>query len=103
MRLLELLLTRLACASAKDKLAPELPAERDLPVVCSLLVDDGVVMLQVGAKALGLERDPQRILMHGIGVLRPVAKVVRIEREGLAQVFYRLWVFVEEDLADTVS
>ena len=82
--LLELLLARLTSATTKDKLTPELPLERDAPVLSSLLVDDGVVVLQVGAEALSLERNPQRVLVHGIGVLAPVAKVVGVQGEGLA-------------------
>jgi hypothetical protein len=96
--LLELLLAWLACAATKDQLTPQLPAQWDVPVRSGLLVDDGVVVLQVGAEALGLERDPQSILVHGVGVLRPVAKVVGIEGELLAQVFDGFGVFVEEDL-----
>ena len=56
--LLELLLTRLAGTATKDQLRPQLPLERDAPVLSGLLVDDGVVVLQVGAEALGLERNP---------------------------------------------
>jgi hypothetical protein len=39
---LELFLVRLARASTKDELAPELPLERDVPVLRSLLVNNGV-------------------------------------------------------------
>lgn len=67
--LLELLLARLTSATTKDKLAPELPLERDAPVLSSLLVNDGVVVLQVGAEALRLEGNPQSVLVHGVGVL----------------------------------
>lgn len=97
-RPLELLLARLARTPAKHQLRAQLPLERDLPVVCSLLVDDGVVVLQVGAEALGLERNPQSVLVHGVGVLGPVAEVVRVQREGFAQVLDGLGGFVEEDL-----
>jgi hypothetical protein len=97
--LLELLLARLASAATKDKLRPELPLERDVPVISSLLVDDGVVVLQVGAEALGLKRNPERVLVHGVGVLGPVAEVVCVQREGLAEVLDGLGGFVEKDLA----
>lgn len=96
--LLELLLARLTATATKHQLAPELPLERDAPVLRRLLVNDGVVVLQVGAEALGLERDPQSVLVHGVGVLGPVAEVVRVEGEGLAEVFDGLGGFVEEDL-----
>lgn len=96
--LLELLLAWLACAAAKDELASQLPLERDAPLLGSLLVDDGVVMLEVGTEAFGLERDPQRVLVHSVGVLRPVAEVVGVERELLAEVLDGLRVLVEENL-----
>ena len=101
--LLELLLTRLAGTATKDQLRPQLPLERDAPVLSGLLVDDGVVVLQVGAEALGLERNPQRVLVHGVGVLAPVAEVVGVQGEGLAQVLDWLGRFVEEDLSAHVS
>lgn len=95
---LELLVARLARAATKDQLAPELPLERDVPVLRCLLVDDRVVVLQVGAKALCLEGNPECILVHGVGVLGPVAEVVRVNGEGLAEVLDGLRVFVAEDL-----
>jgi hypothetical protein len=97
--LLELLLARLASAATKDKLPPELPLERDAPVLSSLLVNDGVVVLKVGAEALSLERNPDCVLVHGVGVLGPVTEVVCVQREGLAEVLNGLGSFVEEDLA----
>lgn len=96
--LLELLLARLASAATKDQLGPELPLERDAPVLSSLLINDGVVVLQVCAEALSLERNPQRVLVHGVGVLGPVTEVVGVERERLAQVVDGLGGFIEEDL-----
>jgi hypothetical protein len=101
--LLELLLTRLAGTATKDQLRPQRPLEGDAPVLSGLLVDDGVVVLKVGAEALGLERNPQRVLVHGVGVLAPVAKVVGVQGEGLAQVLDGLGRFVEEDLSVHVS
>jgi hypothetical protein len=96
--LLELLLAWLTSTAAEDKLSSQLPVERDVPLLSSLLVDDGVVMLQVGTEALSLERDPQCVLVHGVGVLGPVAEVVSIERERLAEVLDGLRVLVEENL-----
>ena len=117
--ILELLLTRLTCASTKDQLTPELPLKRDFPVLGSLLVNDGVVVLEVGAEALGLEGYPQSILVHGVGVLGPVAKVVCVDGWGrervspdkvfvrlvcialtvsFTEVFNRLGIFVAQDL-----
>lgn len=100
--LLELLLARLASTSTKDQLGPELVLKRDLPVLSGLLVDDGVVMLEVGAEAFSLEGNPEGVLVHGVGVLRPVAEVVCVEREGFAEVLNRLGVFVKEDLVDVL-
>lgn len=82
----------------KHQLRPELPVERDVVVFLHLLVDDGVVVLQVCAEAFGLEGNPQRVLVHGGGVLAPVAEVVRVDGEGFAQGFDGLGVFEEEDL-----
>lgn len=96
--LLELLLTGLASTATEDQLRPELPLKRNAPVLSGLLVDDRVVVLQVGAETLGLERNPECVLVHGVGVLGPVAEVVGIEGEGLAQVLDGLGGFVEEDL-----
>ena len=96
--LLELLLTGLAGTATKDQLRPQLPLERDAPVFSGLLVDDGVVVLEVGTEALSLERNPCGVLVHGRSVLGPVAEVVCVEREGLAEVLDRLGVFEEKDL-----
>lgn len=95
---LELLLASLASATTEDELTPQLPLKRDLPVLSSLLVDDGVVVLKVGAEALSLKSDPQSILVHGIGVLAPVAEVMGVQGESLAKVLNGLGVLVEQDL-----
>lgn len=78
MRGLVLLLTSLTSTTAKDELGPEFPVERDLPVLCGLGVDDGVVVLEVGAEAFGFEGDPEGVLVHGVCLLGPVAEVVGI-------------------------
>lgn len=96
--LLELLLAWLACTSTKHQLAPKLPLKRDAPVLCRLLVNDRVVVLQVCAETLGLERNPQRVLVHSISVLGPVAEVVCVEWELLAEVLDGLGCFVEKNL-----
>jgi hypothetical protein len=67
--LLEGLLAWLASTSTEDKLAPEPPLLGDLPVLSGLLINDGVVMLKVGAEAFGLESSPESELVHGVGVL----------------------------------
>jgi hypothetical protein len=96
--LLELLLAGLARTSTKDQLGPELPLKWDAPVLGSLLVNDGVVVLQVCAEALSLKSNPERVLVHGVGVLGPVAEVVGVKGELLAQVLNGLGGFVEEHL-----
>ena len=96
--LLELLLARLTSTATKDQLGPQLPLLGDVPVVGSLLIDDWVIVLEVSAEALSLERDPQSVLVHRVGVLGPVAEVVGVEGECLAQVLDGLGVFVAENL-----
>lgn len=95
---LELLLAGLACTATKYKLGTELPVLRDLPLLLGTLVDNGVVVLEVGTEALGLKCDPCGVLVHGGCVLGPVAEVVCVEGEGLAKVLDRLGVFEEKDL-----
>jgi hypothetical protein len=114
LHLLELLLAGLARASAEDQLGPKLPLEWDAPVLGSLLVDDGVVVLKVSTQSLGLKSDPKSILMHGVGVFRPVTEVVGIEScdrykhmldkwswsptEGFAETLDGLGILVAENL-----
>lgn len=96
--LLELLLASPASTATEDQLSTELPLEWNAPLLSSLLVDNGVVVLEVCAEALSLKRNPQGILVHGIGLLRPVAEVVCVFRECLAELLDGFWVFIEEDL-----
>lgn len=98
MSLLELLLASLAIAATKDQLAPELPVKRDAPLLCCTLVDDRVVVLEVGTEAFGFKRNPESVLVHGVAVLRPVAEVLCVGRKPFAEVVDGLGVFVEEDL-----
>jgi hypothetical protein len=96
--LLELLLTRFARTATEDQLSPQLPLEGNAPVLSGLLVNNGVVMLEVGAEALSLKSDPQSVLVHGICVLAPVAEVVCVEGECLAEGFNGFGGFVEQNL-----
>lgn len=84
--------------AAEDELGLELPLEVNVPLVLGALVDDGVVVLQVGAAALGLERAPHHVLVHGRGVLAPLGEVGCVEWEGGLEVLDWLGVFEEEDL-----
>lgn len=96
---LEGLVAGLAGAAAEDELGLEAPLLGDVPVRLDLLVDDGVVVLQVGAEALGLERDPQGVLVHGARVLAPLGELVGVEREAVLEVVDGVGVFEEEDSA----
>jgi hypothetical protein len=60
-------------------------------------------VLEVGAEALGFKGNPERILMHGVGVLGPVAEVVCVYGKGLAEIFDGVRVFVAENLRVWVS
>jgi hypothetical protein len=97
--LLELLLHGLASASAKYQLAAQLVSKRNVPVLRRLLIDDGVVVLQVSAEALGLERDPESILVHCVGLIGPVTEVVCVCRKLLAKFLDGLRVFIEKYLS----
>lgn len=59
------LLAWLAGLAAKDELSGELPRRRDGPLLLDLLVDEGVVVLEVGAQAFGFEGGPDCELEHG--------------------------------------
>jgi hypothetical protein len=61
------------------------------------------IVLEVGAEALGFKGNPERILMHGVGVLGPVAEVVCVYGKGLAEIFDGVRVFVAENLRVWVS
>lgn len=87
-----------ALLAAKDELGVELPVRRDVPLRGDLLVDERVVVLQVGAQALGLEGDPQRVLQHGVGLGRPQGELVGVHGEGGLLLLDRLRVLEEEDL-----
>ena len=58
----EILGTGLAGAAADDELGVELPAGGDVPLGGDALVDEGVVVLERRAKALGLESGPDDVL-----------------------------------------
>lgn len=95
---LELLLSRLAGAAAKDELGSELPLLRNLPLLLGALIHNGVVVLEVGTEALSLQRGPQSVLVHGRGVLGPVTEVVCVDGERLAEVLDGLGVLEEKNL-----
>ena len=100
---LELFLSWLAGAATEDELGSELPLLGDLPLLLGTLVDNGVVVLEVGTKALGLQGCPQSVLVHGRGVLGPVTKVVRVDGEGLAEVLDGLGILEEKNLCTRLA
>ena len=100
---LELLLTSIGNLATEDELGAELPVDGDVPVLLGLAVDEGVVVLEAGAKILSLEGGPESVLVHSGSVLAPVAEVVGIDGEGLAEGLNGLGVLEEEGLTSIVS
>lgn len=109
---LDPLLNRLEClwqtrflgqTLAKHQLCIELPVLGDAPLRGDLGVDDGVVMLQVGTEALGLEGGPEHDLVHGGGLLGPVVELVGVGGVGLLLLADGGAVVEEEDLLSYVS
>lgn len=90
-------------AAAEDELGAQLPLLGDVPLVLDLAVDDGVVVLQVGAEALGLEAGPQGELVHGGRVLGPDGEVVGVDGELALEVLDGGGVLEEEDLQEATS
>lgn len=78
---LEGLLTSLTVPVAKDELGVELPGDRDLPGFGNLLVDDRVVVLEVGTETLGLEGGPEEELLDGVGLVGPDGEAVGVDGE----------------------
>jgi hypothetical protein len=70
----------------------------NLPEVLRLLIDDGIVVLQVAPEALGFEAGPERELVHGRGVLGPLGELVSISWILLLEGMDRIRVFEEENL-----
>lgn len=68
--------------TTEDKLSLQLPLLVDVPVSLCLLVDDGVVVLEVGGAAFGLEGGPEVVLVHGCFVHVSSDKVEGAERRS---------------------
>lgn len=90
--------TGLARLATKDQLGSELPVGRDTPLGGDALVDQWVVVLEVGAQTLGLESGPDGELQHGVRVGGPGGEAVGVDGELLLHLVDDLLVFVEEDL-----
>jgi hypothetical protein len=86
--------------AAEDELRLERPLQGDVPDLAGLLVRQRVVVLEVGAEALGFESSPGGVLVHGGGVLAPVRELVSILGELGLQGLDGSGVFVEEDLGE---
>lgn len=84
--------------SSKHQLRLKVPLLVDVPVHLSLLVNQRVVVLEIAAEASALERDPERILMHGARVLGPCWEVLSVGCELGLELFDWGWVLKEEDL-----
>ena len=54
----ELLLTRLRSGNTKDQLGIQLPGSGEVPSLGNWLIDEGAVVLKVGAEALRLKGSP---------------------------------------------
>lgn len=80
-----ILLNRLSLSnlSTKDELSVQLPISRDAPSLLDLIVNQGVVMLQVSAEAIRLERRPDQVLVHAVGLGRPVGEAVGVRSNVL--------------------
>lgn len=89
----------LAGLATEDELGVELPVRGDLPLSGNLLVDQGVVVLEVGADgALGLERGPDDELEHGVRLRRPAGELVGVHGEVGLLLLDGLLILEEENL-----
>lgn len=85
---------------AEDQLRLEHPLLWNVERLSGADVRQRVVVLQVGAEALGLECGPEVELVHGVGVLAPAGEAVCIDGQRLLQGGDGGRVFVEEDLRE---
>lgn len=76
---LEVLGASIAGLAAEDELGVELPAVGDAPLAGDLGVDERVVVLQVGAEALGRQGRPDYVLEHGVRLQRPDGELVAVQ------------------------
>ena len=95
---LELLGTRLAGTATDDELRAELPASGDAPSLGNLLVNEGVVMLEVGAETLELERGPDGVLQHSAALGGPGREVVLVDGDVLLVALDDVLVLEEKNL-----
>lgn len=85
----------------EDELRGQDPILAQAPLANDLIIDESIVMLQIGTQTLSLEGEPEQVLVHGIGVLAPLGVLVGIRR-GMGyfggDIRSRLSVFEEHDL-----
>jgi hypothetical protein len=97
-QIVELFLTGLTSGSAEHHLCAELPVLGHIPRLLDTGVDQGVVVLEVGAETFGLQGSPGNVLRHTVGVDSPGGELVGVERELLLHAFDNSAVDEEEDL-----
>lgn len=95
---IERLLTSGSGRGTEDELGAELPICVDLPLSGDLLVDKGVVVLEVAAESLGLEGGPQHELVHAVAVGGPGWEAVGVDGELVLHGLYGGAGDEEEDL-----
>lgn len=76
----------------------ELPVRGDVPSLGNLLVDDGIVVLEVGAETLSLQSCPNSKLSHAIRLRCPAVELVLVDGEVLLVVFNGGAVIEKQDL-----
>jgi hypothetical protein len=91
-------LTGTLCGATKHKLGLEFPLLRNVPVTLCLLVNDGVVVLEVASTAFSLKSSPQVVLGHGSRLSSPTREMVSIQSKLLLKLSDRLGVNKEQNL-----
>lgn len=94
---LESLLACFSLLATEYQLRNQSPFTGDVPFLAHRLVDEGVIVLQVGAEAERLKGSPEEELMHGVRVLSPLSKVILVCSKLLRHRLDMSRVLVEED------
>ncbi len=94
---LEGLLSRLPSRLAKHQLALQVPSLRNTVLGLQTGINKRIVMLKVDTHSLSLESGPQHILMHAIGLVRPLWEFVLIALEFLLEFSHPRSIFVPQD------
>ena len=94
----ETLLSGRCNRSTEDQLCTQFPILRDVPCLCDLLVNQRVIVLQVGAKPFLLEGSPDCVLVHSVGMGGPDGELFGEGGELLLQAYDGGAVDEEEDL-----